>query len=250
MSIVAIVRRFHLWAGVLLGVQVILWMLSGVVMSWYHIDLVRGDRQAAEIVPLQLDTADYISPARIIDQAGSANEITLRRFLGQPVYETSSAQGAAIYDALNGERLSPISEEAAREVVRKGFAGSGKIAQLQLIEDPGSEMRGIGPRPIWRAQFDDRLNTRIYVSPDTGAILRRRNDVWRFYDFFWMLHIMDYQERHDFNNPMLRVVSFAGLLFSLSGLAMIFFRNSRSVLISDIAMLSRLGRRKTNAPDS
>ena len=249
MSIVAIVRRFHLWAGVLFGVQVILWMLSGVVMSWYHIDLVRGDRQAVASVASSLDADDYLSPARIIEQAGEVEQITLRRFQGRPVYETRSADGAAIYDALDGKRLSPISEEAARAIARNGFAGAGEVTRLQLVEDPGSEMRGIGPRPIWRAQFDDRLHTRIYVSPETGVILRRRNDVWRLYDFFWMLHIMDYEERHDFNNLLLRAASAAGLLFSLSGFAMIFFRKSRAVLAGDISMVLRHGRHKTNAPD-
>lgn len=249
MTIAAIVRRIHLWAGVLLGIQVILWMLSGVVMSWYHIDLVRGDRQTAASTSQPLDAADYVSPARIINNVGAVNEITLRRFLDQPVYEMRNADGAAIYDAVSGERLSPIQKDEARAVAQGAFAGTGDIAHLQLVEDPGSEMRGIGPRPLWRAKFDDRLNTRIYVSPETGVVLRRRNDVWRLYDFFWMLHIMDYQERDDFNNPLLRAASAAGLLFSISGLAMIFFRRSRVLLAGDVSTLLRLGRHKSNAPD-
>jgi hypothetical protein len=33
----------------------------------------------------------------------------------------------------------------------------------------------------------------------------------------WMLHIMDYGTRSDVNNPVLRVVSVAGLIFIVSG---------------------------------
>ncbi|VAV89598.1 hypothetical protein MNBD_ALPHA05-2227, partial [hydrothermal vent metagenome] len=37
MMFVKIIHRIHLWAGLLLGIQVIIWMMSGVVMSWFHI---------------------------------------------------------------------------------------------------------------------------------------------------------------------------------------------------------------------
>ncbi len=234
MRLTGIVRRIHLWSGVVLGFQVLLWMLSGVVMSWYHIDLVRGDKSAPAPAVIELGVEDYVPVQRIISKTEGAHEIELRQFLGRPVYEVRSAAGAQIFDALNGERLSPIGEHQARVVAQNGFAGEAELVRIVLIEDPGTEMRGIGPRPVWRAVFNDRLNTRIYVSPTTGEILRRRNDVWRLYDFFWMLHIMDYDERNDFNNPLLRIASAAGLLFAISGLAMLFFKQSRNLILKDV----------------
>ena len=38
-----------------------------------------------------------------------------------------------------------------------------------------------------------------YISATTGSVLERRNDTWRWWDFFWMLHIMDYDERENVN---------------------------------------------------
>ena len=238
MKLSTIVRRIHLWAGVLLGVQVILWMLSGVVMTWYHIDLVRGERDLPAVTAVALEAEAYASPGGIIEQAGPVSQVTLRRFLGAPVYETDGPSGRAIYDARSGARLSPIGADQARRVAREGFAGDGDIVRLSLIDDPGDEYRGGGPLPVWRADFSDRLNTRIYVSPETGEIVRRRNDVWRLYDFFWMLHIMDYAEREDFNNPLVKAASAAGLVFAASGFIMLFFRQSWAVLWRDLKRLA------------
>jgi len=38
-----------------------------------------------------------------------------------------------------------------------------------------------------------------------------------------MLHIMDYDEREDFNHPLLYLTALAALLFSLSGVVLIFY---------------------------
>ncbi len=238
MTIAGFIRRLHLWSGVVLGVQVFLWMLSGVVMSVYHIDLVRGARNMPEPVVHTLDVNEYVSPNEILAKTNGASELVLRHFMGRPVYEARDASGAVIFDALTGDRLPPMSEDDVRSIARYGFVGAGELVCVRLVEDPGSEMRNIGPRPLWRADFDDRLNTRIYISPETGDILRRRNDVWRFYDFFWMLHIMDYENRNDFNNPLLRIASVAGLLFAASGIVMLFFRRSRSALVHDIKKIT------------
>ena len=55
---------------------------------------------------------------------------------------------------------------------------------------------------MWRVDFDDSRHTTVYVSPQSGKVVGRRNTIWRVYDFFWMLHIMDYSARDNFNNPL------------------------------------------------
>lgn len=256
MSVSGVLRRIHLWFGILLGVQVIVWMLSGLVMSWFHIDLVRGEREAAFRQPPELRAAAYAAPGGVIAQSDGVHSVELRYFLNRPAYLVRAVSGDAIFDARTGERLSPINETQARSIANRGYVGDGEVVRLRLMETPGAEYRGGGPTPVWRADFDDRLNTRLYISPETGEILRRRNDVWRLYDFFWMLHIMDYSERTDFNNPILKAASAGGLAFALSGMLMIFLNSSRSLLVQDFRRLT--SRRpanadetaKKNAPDS
>jgi uncharacterized iron-regulated membrane protein len=69
---------------------------------------------------------------------------------------------------------------------------------------------------------------RVYIDAVTGEVVARRNDLWRFYDFFWMLHIMDYGAREDFNNNLLRSSAALGWFFALSGIWLLFYSFRRS----------------------
>ncbi|MDH4260266.1 MAG: PepSY domain-containing protein, partial [Gammaproteobacteria bacterium] len=72
--------------------------------------------------------------------------------------------------------------------------------------------------------FNDPRKTTIYVSSTTGQVIARRNDIWRLYDFFWMLHIMDYRERVNFNHALLIGASALALGLAASGFWLLFYR--------------------------
>ena len=216
------VQRLHRWLGLILGAQVLLWMLSGVVMSWFHISLVRGETNSTMLFTPELEARSYASPGGAIAQMDGVTEVTLRTFLGKPVYEVTASNGAALFSARTGAKISPITEKQVREIATTDYVGEAKIANIvRLTKTPG-EYRGA--TPVWQVSFDDNLKTRLYISPDTGVVEARRNKIWRLYDFFWMLHIMDYKEREDFNNPLLKAASATGLLFALTGLSLVFIR--------------------------
>jgi hypothetical protein len=42
--------------------------------------------------------------------------------------------------------------------------------------------------------------------------------MWRVFDFFWMLHIMDYGERENFNSPLLITASVVGWVLAVTGI--------------------------------
>ncbi len=234
-----IIQRLHLWVGLLLGIQVTLWMLSGVVMSWYHIDLVRGTTNAFIAPPPELEASAYASPGGVIAQMPGATSLELRNFMGHPVYEVKGADGVAIFDASTSKKLSPINKGTARQVAKRDYVGKGKIVRVALMKEPPHEYRQ--EKPVWRIDFDDNLHTRIYVSPSNGLVVSRRNDVWRLYDFFWMLHIMDYGERDNFNNPIVKAASALGLLFAITGLVMVVMKKGRRQIMRDVRYIT--GRR-------
>jgi hypothetical protein len=78
-----------------------------------------------------------------------------------------------------------------------GYGGTGKLKTVTLLGRSRLEARGHSA-PIWKVDFDDQYHTRSYISADEGRILERRNDTWRWFDLFWMLHTMDYAERDNF----------------------------------------------------
>ena len=193
MSFAGGIRRLHIWAGIILAVQVVLWMASGVIMTWFAIDTVRGEHLTSHHVRQELPAQTFVAPGGLIARTDGALSVTLREFRARPVYEVETLSERILFDAQSGEQLSPLPEEIARELAERDYIGDGEITNLQLMSETPPEYRGA--LPVWRAEFDDGIKTRLYISPQTGEIVSRRNQIWRIFDFFWMLHIMDYDER-------------------------------------------------------
>jgi uncharacterized iron-regulated membrane protein len=245
MKFKTLVQRIHLWAGLILGIQVLLWMASGVVMSWFPIELVRGENRAFISPAIELDAQTYASPGGIIAQAPGATSVELTRFLGRPVYVAKSDGDAiAMFDASSGEMLTPLKEADARRIAKQDFVGDGEIVQVRLLNYPPQEYRR--ETPVWRVEFDDKHHTRIYISPASGEVRARRNDIWRLYDFFWMLHLMDYKEREDFNNPLVMTAAAVGLVFALSGIIIVVMRLTRGRYKHDVMLLAHAKPRHKN----
>ncbi len=213
----------HKWIGLIVGVQVVVWMLSGAVMSIFPIETVRGENNIAEQAPLLLDGITVIAPGAAASAAGGgATAVTLTGLAGQPVYEVKKADGAtALIDARTASVLSPISEALARQIAEADFAGDLTAASATLVSEEGGDYRG--RLPAWRIQFADADDTRIYVAANDGRVSARRNGTWRIYDFFWMLHIMDYETREDFNTPLLVIASLLGLAVALTGIPLLWW---------------------------
>jgi uncharacterized iron-regulated membrane protein len=221
------VRQLHRWVGLLVGIQVLFWVLGGFIMSVLQLDAVRGEHVRAQAPPVPLDASTPLVPLdRLLadPRLTGATTATLHRWLGHAAYRVEGPAGTHLVDAADGRLLSPLDERAARAVAKADYAGTGAIAAVEWVEaaEGDAEYRG-RELPLWRVRFDDARDTTLYISPQTGAVVARRNDLWRAFDFVWMLHIMDYEEREDFNHPLLIITAGTALLFVLSGGLMLFF---------------------------
>lgn len=214
--------QIHRWIGIVLGAQVFLWMISGVIMSWFSITLVRGETTKTLNLPIELSSYNYVAPGGILARSEGATNLSLKIFLGDAVYVTKGNGQNNMFNALTGEKISPLRKEQAIQVANLDYAGDAPIQHAHLLTKPPKEFRG--PVPVWQIAFKDNNKTRLYISPYDGTVISRRNRIWRLYDFFWMLHIMDYDERDNFNNPLIRAASATGLLFALSGIGLIVLR--------------------------
>ena len=212
----------HKWIGLAVGIQVVLWMLSGLVMAMLPIEEVRGEDHIAAPKPVLLSDLTGLLPVAEIVAGKDAVTATLTTVAGEPVYELKGSEGASVLvDARSGEVLSPIGEDLARNVAVADFSGNAKPISAVLVTEEGGDYRG--RLPAWRVQFDDDDETRIYVAANDGRVSARRNGTWRLYDFFWMLHIMDYSNRENFNSPWMVAFAAGGLAVALSGLPLLWF---------------------------
>lgn len=222
--------RIHKWVALVVGLQVLAWVGGGLGMTLMPIEQVRAEHTIAPAPDYAIDTSAILSLAEAEAALGglTVTDAQLARWHDGPVWRLETRQGPIVIDAISGARRTPVSRDAALAIAAAGYAGDAEIADVAYFAEAPFEYRR--PNPSWRVTFDDGEGTRLYVNAQTGAIDARRNDMWRLFDFFWMLHIMDYRERENFNHPLIISMGFLALLTVLAGLSLLVLRVRRSIL--------------------
>lgn len=212
-------RRAHKLIALVIGVQALLWMLSGLYMTVISIDVIHGDHLAHTKTPPLTPSARLVD---LTERYPELESIRLKRFMEQEVYEIHHRGTVSLVNAQSGEVVGPLGEAAAKRLALSLYSGKAPLRSIALLTKAPQEV-ATRPAPMWQAKFADRGETTLYLSPTTGELLAKRHSLWRWFDFLWMLHIMDYGERSDVNNTLLRVAASIGLIFALSGVWLLFY---------------------------
>lgn len=218
----------HKWLGLIAGVQLAVWTATGLFFTLFPIAEVRGDRLfvAAEQDILPIETV-RLTPAEALAAVveDRPRSVTLRTLGGQAVYDIRAEIGAFLVSASTGEVLSPISEDQARAIADAAWTGADAPVSMRLLDDPPRESGASGP--VWAAQFAGPGRATLYVNAVSGVVGPARTDLWRAYDFFWSLHIMDYRDRESYNHPLILAAAVFALSTVLFGLALLAHRFTR-----------------------
>lgn len=220
-----LVRKAHKILGIVVFIQLFFWMLSGLYMTAIPIEKVRGGHlatapepdhlrhQALPLVPLDTLLKNYPNATKI--------SLTMRADKVSLVAVTTP-EDIHYINGKTGEIAQLVSLEQARTIAQKAYINTAKIQRETLIQDPSTipELGG-RPGPIWQFSFDDWLDSTLYINANTGQLVAVRSALWRWFDFLWMLHIMDYDKRTNFNNPVVILMSSLGLFLTFSGILMI-----------------------------
>ena len=223
-------RKLHRWLGLLMVVQIIAWMASGLYFSIFPIEEIRGEHLTRSSEPLETEgLAQMGSPAqvnRVLDKHfGPGWELTSLSLVSKGDRMVWRIDGRV--DGVAFRRLVPgdgtgvlpvLSAQEAAQVAQGWLLDATEPRAIEWLEStsPGSEIRGRN-FPLWKVSFGEPESLNLYLDPWTGEILARRTTRWRVFDFFWMLHVMDFENRDDFNHPLLQVAALLGLLVALSG---------------------------------
>jgi len=207
------IRKTHRYLGLFIGIQFLLWTISGLYFSWTDIDDIHGDQfRNLQYQPKSFQS--LISPSQL-DVPLGIKTIELRDINGIPYYWINQIQ---LYNALNGELKEGITETEALYVANRFMDSSLKVTNVVRINevDKKHEYREkLLPAYVISYNNDEALKS--YVSVNDGNFQTVRHRSWRWFDFLWMTHTMDYEGRDDFNNIILRAFSFLGLITVLSG---------------------------------
>ena len=215
--------RIHKWAGLIIGIQILLWVLSGLFMTLFPINEIRGRH-----IAVQVDLPVSQKPTLNFEQAltrysGEVTHVSLANYAGQLAYRIEGDGGIVTLSAETGEPMPALSQAQIRRMALEYYYADNPIASAVLITEnaPNEYRRAL---PIWQVQFDDRSHSRLYLDPQTAELTAVRTRLWRVYDVMWALHIMDYTQRERFNSWWLRLAALAALLFVLSGFGLLMHR--------------------------
>jgi Na+-transporting NADH:ubiquinone oxidoreductase subunit F len=214
-------RKLHKWLGLIIGLQLVLWAVSGVMFAWLDPDKVDGAGSVHAVEPsvlsstlIKADPATWLSnyPAQDLYDVRAislADRWVWRVELRDRVELRAIEDGAPV----------KVDEAWLRRLALGRYAGGGRLVTATLQTQPDIASRASGP--VWQVQFDDPQRTALYFAADDGHLIAARTASWRLYDFFWMLHTMDYWGRDNFNNPLIVTIGFAALWLSISGVLLL-----------------------------
>jgi len=193
------IRKIHKYLSIFIAVQLLLWTVSGIYFAFNKIEMVRGEQYR-----LPLET-----------------EYRIFKRLGQEIIETNN-NGVKTYSShpqnFPVDMLLP--EEAITIAKEKTSLNPVSVSLIEKVER-GVEYRG-RRLPIYKVSTDTDDGINIYVDSMTGDIAAIRSDSWRVWDLLWALHIMDYQDRDNINNILLKIFSVLALVSSITGIVLFF----------------------------
>ena len=214
--------RWHIWLGWVVGLPILMWTVTGLVMIARPLEEVRGDDLRHPAAPLAI--GDYAMP----DFGEPVSELQLVQQHNGPVWIVTTAEGARRrYFAPDATLLPPVIESEARQIANHVYAGEARLETVGYIpyDEVPLELR----RPVnaWRLGYSD--GTNLYLEAATGELLAVRTSGWRLYDFAWGLHIMDPQTREDTHHPLILVFTVLSVFGATLGCVLLFRRRKARV---------------------
>lgn len=216
--------RLHKLLGLIIGLQVLFWTVSGFYFTLFPIETIHGDPWRTPVDHGSLQTSNVqlsILDVELI-YGGPIRTASLEMFWDQPVWRIRGENGTRILNAADG-RMLEIDEAFVRNVL---------LTSTRLTTTDGLDIRYLeswapreytGPLPVFQA-IDRQTGTRFYVPIETGELKSVRTNAWRVFDVLWRFHIMDVTGEDRFDNGWLKLFAGSAILFVLSGGALLFHR--------------------------
>ncbi|VAW11052.1 FIG00694894: hypothetical protein [hydrothermal vent metagenome] len=218
------IRKTHRYLGIFIGIQFLFWTISGLYFSWTNIDDIHGDQfKNLEYQPKSFD--NLISPS-VLNVTAGVNTIELRDINNLPYYWINKKQ---LYNAINGKLKESISKNEALYIAKNYMKADIEVTTIEKINAAGKHHEYREKLlPAYVISYDNDEALKAYVSIKDGKFQTVRHRNWRWFDFLWMTHTMDYEGRDNFNTIVLRAFSLLGLITVLSGF-LLWYTSSPSV---------------------
>lgn len=180
----------HRWMGVTLGLLMLLWCVSGVVMIWNpYPSTTLGDRDYRVEGLAPITAPDQIALPDIPATA-TLNSARIEMLAGKPVialaWSKGEGGGRGLYDFATAQKIEAISEADALGVAntylqRHKLAGDPKISRLMERDEFVVAGYFNAQRPFYEIALNDPEQTVLYISSKNGQVTQRTTASLRFW---------------------------------------------------------------------
>jgi len=204
------IRKTHRYFGLFIGLQFLAWTVSGLYFSWTDIDEIHGDQFRR--VPKEKVFSQWVPLDSIPESVVTLHLVTIEE---QPYYWVNER---VLYHGQTGEIKEQITEDEAVNIAKENLVEGLEVKEVEYLTSTGPhhEFRE-QDLPAYAIHYHHPDKLTAYVDAKSGIFKKVRHESWRWFDFLWMGHTMDYQGRDDFNNLLLRIFSLFGVFTVMSG---------------------------------
>lgn len=210
-------QTLHHKLMLVLSLPMLLWIVSGCYFVWMDLSYIRGDHYQQPVANITL-TDEHISFTNILEIYPNAESINLTMLADSPYYKIQTADGLKLVNANTALELGQIPKPLASNIAQAVMPAHIKPIAINAITRNSPSELASRHLPVWQVSFDDAVNSTIYVSMVSGDIVTRRHDFWRIFDLFWRIHIMDYDDGADIDNPVLLLTTLIAIVAIICGM--------------------------------
>ncbi|MDG5747204.1 PepSY domain-containing protein [Qipengyuania sp. XHP0207] len=216
--------QWHIWLGWLVGLPILMWTVTGLIMVAKPIEEVRGNHLRKANAETLLPAGNPRPISFPVENPASYTEMRVAMQGDRAVWFLTREDGGIERYPADDEAapLPEIDEAYVRALVAEKISGGGRIARIARFEAAQVPFDFRRPMPVWQAALDD--GTHVYVGAETGEIEAVRTRWWRLFDFVWGLHIMDLETREDTHHPILVLFAAMSVIGALLGCILMFRR--------------------------
>lgn len=165
----------HRWLGVVLGVFMAMWFVSGVVMMYVgYPKLTALERLSA--LPVLALAEGVTGPDAALgagQRAQPPQSVRLTTIGGEPHYVLAWKSEQVAVDARSGRPVADIDASWAVAIARAFAGGADATYDASVREDAWTHSRALDPhRPLHRIRIADAAQSMLYVSGRTGEVVR------------------------------------------------------------------------------
>ncbi|MDG1733845.1 MAG: 2Fe-2S iron-sulfur cluster-binding protein [Thalassotalea sp.] len=220
-----IIRKIHKWASIIVGIQFLLWLVSGIFFNTMdHTKAMGHSYKNHAHQHVEFNQSLFADPVVVLNSNRASISLTHTQLLGKPYYLLTHTKALyknfkndyTLVDAYTGESTI-IDAQHATEIAKQSYSGPGDLVSVKTLQYPMDDFPK-QQNAVWQINFSDDINTSVYIEVGSGRVVGHSDDDKRFADIFFMLHFMDYGSEGSFNNVQIILFAFVTLWLAFTGL--------------------------------